>query len=184
MPEIICTSFTQVGTEVGEVTPTDISVKHQKELERLKTALTEKDLENQRLLLAVEEAETVHKPLIQAYAAKISEKVSDFMKFIQDRSGDSSNDELEQMKIEIQELTACLEKATGQIGRRETKTTFVDTKHHFVQRWLNASPSSPPPSDIDSGLITEATSIRSVDSESSDIVDPIRHIYNEFPQQT
>ena len=201
MPGIICT---EVDTEVEEIanheeidasisthglspsrnkaqelTVTDISIKLQREMERLRTAMSDKDLENQRLLYVVEEAETVHKPLIQSYAAKISEKVSDFMKFI-NKSDHSSNDELEQMKTEIQDLTAGLVMATEQIGQRGTVTTLIehDTKHQFVERWLSATISIPPPSD--SGLVTEATSARSIGSESSDIVDPI--CYNELPQ--
>jgi hypothetical protein len=139
-----------------------------------------RDLENQRLLYVIEEAETVHKPLIQSYAAKISEKVSDFMKFMQAGSNNSSIDELEQMKSEIQDLTIGLEKAAEQIGQRESVTELVDSKQQLVERWLTSTTNVPPPSD--SGLVTEATSasVRSIDSESSDhiIRDPI--LYNEL----
>ena len=203
VPEITCTSFTEADTEVEErsdreedgaridahtlssgnnkeqeeLTVLDISSKLQKEMLRLRTTMSEKDLENQRLLCVVEEAETVHKPLIQSYTAKISEKVSDFMKFMQDRSNDSSNDELEQMKGELQDLTIGLELAAEQIGRRETVITLNNgAKHRQVEEWLISSISVPPPSD--SGLVTEATSVRSIDSESSDIRDPI--FYNEL----
>ena len=187
MPEIICTFFTEVVEEITsyeeidasisthglspsshkeqELTVTDISIKLQKEMERLRTVMSKKDLENQRLLYVVEEAETVHKPLIQSYAAKISEKVCDLMKFIQNKSDDSSNDELERMKTEIQDLTIGLETAAEQMGRRKTVTTLIehDIKHQLVERWLSAATNIPPPSD--SGLVTEATSVQSIDRQ-------------------
>ena len=200
VPEIVYTSFTEVeersnheeidtsidarshglppssNKEQEEFrTVTDISSKLQKEIERLRTTMSDQALKIQELQDVVEEAETVHKPLIQSYAAKISEKVNDFMKFIQDRS---DNDELEQMKAEIQDLTINVQKAAKQIGRREqAPITHMlvdhDAKHQMVERWLTMN--IPPPSD--SGLITEATSDRSVDSGSSDVIDPI--CYNQ-----
>ena len=213
VPEI---TFTEADAEVEERLSlgngkeqevSDISSKLQKEMLRLRTTMSEKDLENQRLLCVVEEAEMVHRPLIQSYAARISEKISGFMKFMQVGSNDSSNDELEQMKNEIQDLIIGLKLAAKQIGRketlneseiqdltidlelaaernlvgrRETMTTLNErAKRRQVEEWLSSSIPVPPPSD--SGLVTEATcSVRSIDSECSDIDinDPIR--YNEL----
>lgn len=199
MPEIICTSSTEADNEVNEIsdhkevdasissrglsasmTIVDISVKLQDEMKRLKTVMSDKDLEIQRLQDVVEEAETVHKPLIQSYTAKISEIVCELVKFVQNKRDDSSTElEHEQMKLaELQTLTTNLESAAEQIGRRETLTATY--KHQLVEEWLNATPNVSPPSD--SGLQTETTSVRSVDSESSDIVDPICH--NEPTQAT
>ena len=186
MPAIICTSFTEADTEVNEIsdhqevdasisshglsasmTVVDISIKLQSEMKRLRLAMSNKDVENQRLRDIVEEAETVHKPLIQSYAAKISETVGDLVKFVQDKR-DNSSTELEQMKTELQTLTSNLESAAEQIGLRAT--TY---KHQLVERWLSATPNVLPPSD--SGRETETASVR---SESSDILDPISYNRN------